>query len=151
MHLVVLRNYFGKNIKMTNVQKNAPDRTQRLREALQRKNGGNASELARYAQVVPQAVSKWLTGTQFPRDRALDLAAEFLNVTPEYLKFGTPTVRPPPTEDSLILMYVKPLEAKLLTNFRESTEQGQHQMMISSTHAEKLSSEKLPEKGAALD
>ncbi|NIA01009.1 helix-turn-helix transcriptional regulator [Massilia sp. CCM 8734] len=136
---------------MTSAEKDVQDRAKRLRDALQRKNGGNASELARYANLVPQSVSKWLYGTQFPRDEALRLAAEFLNVTPEYLKFGTPTVRPPPTADTLILMYVKPLEARLLTNFRESTEQGQRQMMISSTHAEKLSSEKLPDKGAASD
>ncbi|ATQ79271.1 hypothetical protein CR152_32360 (plasmid) [Massilia violaceinigra] len=136
---------------MTRAEKDVQDRAKRLRDALQRKNGGNASELARYANMVPQSVSKWLNGTQFPRDEALRLVAEFLNVTPEYLKFGTPTIRPPPTADSLILMYVKPLEAKLLTNFRESTEKGQQQMMISSTHAEKLPPEKLPAKGAASD
>lgn len=148
---MLLRNYFGKKIKMTRAEKDVQDRAKRLRDALQRKNGGNASELARYANMVPQSVSKWLNGTQFPRDEALRLVAEFLNVTPEYLKFGTPTIRPPPTADSLILMYVKPLEAKLLTNFRESTEKGQQQMMISSTHAEKLPPEKLPAKGAASD
>ena len=136
---------------MTRAEKDVQDRAKRLRDALQRKNGGNASELARYANMVPQSVSKWLNGTQFPRDEALRLVAEFLNVTPEYLKFGTPTIRPPPTADSLILMYVKPLEAKLLTNFRESTEKGQQQMMISSTHAEKLPQEKLPAKGSVPD
>lgn len=134
---------------MTNAEKDLPEPNKRLYEALQRKNGGNASELARYAGVVPQAVSKWLKGTQFPRDKALSLAAEFLDVTPEYLKFGTPTIRIP--TDSLILMYVKPVEVQLLTHFREATEQGQQQMMISSTHAEKLPPEKLPAKGAATD
>lgn len=136
---------------MTKAETDIPEPNQRLQEALERKNGGNASELARYSGVTPQAVSKWLKGMQFPRDKALDKAAEFLNVTPEYLKFGTPTIRAQPAADSLILMYVKPIEAKLLTHFRESTEQGQQQMMISSTHAEKLPPEKLPAKGSAAD
>lgn len=60
----------------------------RLTNLLQAKNGGNQSEMARYVGVTPQAVQKWLAGITEPRGKNLDLAAEFLGVTPAALKFG---------------------------------------------------------------
>jgi len=60
----------------------------RLRKLLQEKNGGNQSEMARYVGVSPQAVQKWMNGANEPRGKNLQLAAEFLGVTPEVLLFG---------------------------------------------------------------
>lgn len=60
----------------------------RLTDLLQAKNGGNQSEMARYIGVTPQAVQKWLAGVTEPRGKNLELAAQFLGVTPSVLKFG---------------------------------------------------------------
>jgi phage repressor protein C with HTH and peptisase S24 domain len=60
----------------------------RLSDLLQAKNGGNQSEMARYIGVTPQAVQKWMSGVTEPRGKNLDMAAEFLGVTPAHLKFG---------------------------------------------------------------
>jgi phage repressor protein C with HTH and peptisase S24 domain len=60
----------------------------RLQQYLNEKNGGNQSELARFVRVSPQAVQKWISGESEPRGRNLELAAEFLGVTPATLKFG---------------------------------------------------------------
>ena len=60
----------------------------RLGLALQAKNGGNQSELARFVGVSPQAVQKWLAGVTEPRGENLMRAAEFVGMTPSALKFG---------------------------------------------------------------
>jgi len=60
----------------------------RIEKLLADKNGGNQSEMARFIGVSPQAVQKWIAGGSEPRGRNLDLAAEFLGVTPAHLKFG---------------------------------------------------------------
>lgn len=60
----------------------------RLTALLHAKNGGNQSEMARHIGVSPQAVQKWLAGLAEPRGKNLDLAAEYLGVTPAALKFG---------------------------------------------------------------
>jgi phage repressor protein C with HTH and peptisase S24 domain len=60
----------------------------RIEKLLAAKNGGNQSEMARFIGVSPQAVQKWIAGGSEPRGRNLDLAAEFLGVTPAHLKFG---------------------------------------------------------------
>ncbi|MDN4038673.1 S24 family peptidase [Massilia sp. YIM B02443] len=60
----------------------------RIEKLLSDKNGGNQSEMARYIGVSPQAVQKWVAGESEPRGKNLDLAAEFLGVTPAHLKFG---------------------------------------------------------------
>jgi phage repressor protein C with HTH and peptisase S24 domain len=52
------------------------------------KNGGNQSEMARYVGVSPQAVQKWMAGATEPKGKNLQMAAEFLGVTPAELKFG---------------------------------------------------------------
>jgi len=62
----------------------------RIESYLAAKNGGNQSEMARYVGVSPQAVQKWIAGLAEPRGKNLELAAEFLGVTPAHLKFGTP-------------------------------------------------------------
>jgi transcriptional regulator with XRE-family HTH domain len=118
----------------------------RLKEALERKNGGNQSELARYVPCTPQAVNKWLMGSQFPRDRVLRRVAEYLDVTPEYLKFGAPNVPPPPRPVEWLLMYVRLDEAELLTELRELSENGKRQFRAAATNAEKLPADKLPRK-----
>lgn len=118
----------------------------RLESALEVKNGGNQSELARAINCTSQAVSKWFSGSQFPREHLLRKAAEYLNVTPEWLKYGTPVTPPPPPEPKWILMYVQPDEAELLTLFRESTPTGKRQVSISAVRSEKEPPKSLPVK-----
>jgi transcriptional regulator with XRE-family HTH domain len=118
----------------------------RLKEALERKNGGNQSELARHVGCTPQAVNKWCAGTQFPRDRILRKIGEYLGVTPEYLKFGTPNVPPPPPPVEWLLMYVRLEEAELLTEVRELSEAGKRQFRAAAAKAEKLPADQLPRK-----
>lgn len=65
----------------------------RLTQLLDAKNGGNQSEMARYIGVTPQAVQKWMSGITEPRGRNLELAAEYLGVTPAVLKFGGQEVK----------------------------------------------------------
>ncbi|WP_230411640.1 S24 family peptidase [Collimonas humicola] len=60
----------------------------RIAEALERKNGGNQSEMARFVGVSPQAVQKWVAGESEPRGKNLELAAQFLGMSPATLKFG---------------------------------------------------------------
>lgn len=59
-----------------------------MERLLAEKNGGNQSELARFVGVSPQAVQKWVAGGAEPRGKNLEMAAEFLAVSPAYLKFG---------------------------------------------------------------
>lgn len=66
----------------------------RIEKLLTEKNGGNQSEMARFIGVSPQAVQKWVAGDSEPRGKNLDLAAEFLGVTPAHLKFGIEMSRP---------------------------------------------------------
>lgn len=61
----------------------------RLRHALEAKNGGNQTELAEYIGVKPQAVQQWMNGKTKPKGNNLEKAAEYLGVTPSYLLFGT--------------------------------------------------------------
>lgn len=60
----------------------------RIEQQLLKKNGGNQSEMARYIGVTPQAVQKWIAGDSEPRGKNLEMAAQFLGVTPAMLKFG---------------------------------------------------------------
>lgn len=69
------------------MDENIGDRIKRL---LDTKNGGNQSELARFAKVSPQAVQQWIANETSPRGKNLDRAAEFLNTTPAELRFGEP-------------------------------------------------------------
>lgn len=61
----------------------------RLNRLLQKKNGGNQSELARAVGVSPQAVQQWSAGETAPRGKRLSQVAEFLGVAPAELQFGT--------------------------------------------------------------
>lgn len=121
----------------------------RLTNAMKEKNGGKlhgaVSALARHAGVTPQAAAKWFSGEQFPRDAALTLVANYLNVTPEWLKFGTPG-RPPLPEPEYFLIYVVPAEAELVTDYRESTETGKRQMRVLGKTVDKLPASELPSK-----
>lgn len=60
----------------------------RIERYLAKRNGGNQSEMARFVGVSPQAVQKWIAGAAEPRGKNLELAAEYLGVTPAVLKFG---------------------------------------------------------------
>lgn len=60
----------------------------RISLALEKKNGGNQSEMARFIGVSPQAVQKWVAGDAVPRGANLQKAAEFLGVPASYLVFG---------------------------------------------------------------
>ncbi|MBB5610570.1 MULTISPECIES: helix-turn-helix transcriptional regulator [unclassified Janthinobacterium] len=120
--------------------------SKRLAAALERKNGGNQSDLARNVNCTPQAVNKWLAGSQFPRDRILRVVADYLGVTPEYLKFGTPNEPPPPPPPKFFLMYLQADEAEFITHVRELSETGRKQLRASLINAEKLPPEALPHK-----
>lgn len=60
----------------------------RLASLLKAKNGASQSDLARYVGVTPQAVQKWMAGVAEPRGKNLEMAAQYLGVTPSFLKFG---------------------------------------------------------------
>ncbi|MET3133604.1 transcriptional regulator with XRE-family HTH domain [Oxalobacteraceae bacterium GrIS 1.11] len=126
----------------------------RLLDALKRTNGGNKSELARFLKVTPQAVQKWCGGEGEPRGQNLLNTAIYLSVTPEYLKFGigaetAAVVAPPPSPPPLPepeLIYAYPDEMKIITAYRESTDKGKHQMLVSSEMTEKKPAALLPAK-----
>lgn len=66
----------------------------RISERLQKKNGGNQSEMARFVGVSPQAVQQWVAGETSPRGSNLRKVCEFLGTTLEYLLTGAaPAVR----------------------------------------------------------
>lgn len=125
----------------------------RLIDALQRINGGNQSELARFAKVSPQAVQKWCSEKGEPRGKNLESVATYLNVTPEYLKFGSCSeaamlalAPPPPPPPFLALTYADANELRLLTSYRESTDDGKHQLLMASEMTEKIPEKLLPAK-----
>lgn len=66
----------------------------RMAAALERKNGGNQSELGRYVGVSPQAVQKWLAGDNEPRGKNLRKVAEFVGVSEIVLLFGEDATQP---------------------------------------------------------
>jgi len=66
----------------------------RIRDALEARNGGNQSEMARHVGVSPQAVQKWIAGESVPRGRNLRLASEFLGVSEPYILFGSDAEAP---------------------------------------------------------
>jgi len=62
--------------------------SERLKDLLSKKNGGNQSELARYVGVSPQAVQKWISGKSAPEGKNLELCASFLGISPAFLQYG---------------------------------------------------------------
>jgi len=130
----------------TYVKGSAAEFGQRLSKALIDKNGGNQSELARAIKCSPQAVQKWVSGVQFPRDKTLRQLAEYLGVTPEWLRFGATGEQVPPQTPEFILAYIKVEEAELLTNYRELTEAGKRQFRVAAASAERLPTASLPKK-----
>jgi SOS-response transcriptional repressor LexA len=60
----------------------------RIAELLSAKNGGNQSELARYAGVSPQAVQQWLAGETSPRGKNLAKVAGFFEISVKDLTYG---------------------------------------------------------------
>jgi transcriptional regulator with XRE-family HTH domain len=62
----------------------------RLAALLQQKNGGNRSELARFAGVTPQAAQLWLNGDVMPRSPKLKLIAKFFGISEAELVYGRP-------------------------------------------------------------
>lgn len=66
----------------------------RIEQYLAKKNGGNQSEMARFVGVTPQAVQKWIAGLAEPRGKNLEMAAQFLGVSPAELRFGTDSTDP---------------------------------------------------------
>jgi SOS-response transcriptional repressor LexA len=63
----------------------------RLAALLEARNGGNQSELARFAGVSPQAVQQWVAGRTAPRGNHLARVAEFLGVSRAFLLYGEQT------------------------------------------------------------
>lgn len=62
--------------------------SERIRIALDKKNGGNQSEMARAIGVSPQAIQKWIAGASEPRGENFKKAAEFLGITEAVLRYG---------------------------------------------------------------
>lgn len=60
----------------------------RIKKALEDKNGGNQSEMARFIDVSPQAIQKWIAGISEPRGKNLTKAAEFLGISELELRYG---------------------------------------------------------------
>lgn len=50
-------------------------------------NSKNASDLARYVDVTPQAAAKWLSGAE-PRPKVKEKIARFFGLTPQELEYG---------------------------------------------------------------
>jgi transcriptional regulator with XRE-family HTH domain len=126
----------------------------RLQKLLDQHAEGNQSALARAAGCTPQAVSKWLAGEQYPRAKLLPKIAAFLHTTPTYLRFGEAPEQlpppPPPAVPPLLLMYVDTVqEAVLLSHFREGTDLGKQQLLLSAAMIQKKPAEELPAKPAA--
>lgn len=76
---------------------------QRLRKALKRspKKVETPTELAlqfslrhKGGQITPQAAQKWLTGQAQPSPEKIETLAEWLNVSPRWLRFGVQDERP---------------------------------------------------------
>lgn len=119
----------------------------RLSDALESKNNGNQSELARVVGCTPQAANKWVSGIQFPREKYLRRIADFLGVTPEWLRFGSPSTPVAPPAPQYLLLYVLIEEAEILSLYRGLTERGKRQFKAAIDAAEKLPDEALPKKG----
>lgn len=117
-----------------------------MQAALQRRNGGNQSDLARAAGCTPQLISKYLLGLNFPRRELLEKIADYLDVTPEYLQYGTPMIPPNPEPPQYLATYVTTDEMVLLHHYRESTAAGKFQMQASGIGAEKRPAHELPAK-----
>lgn len=64
--------------------------SKRIEQALEEKNGGNQSEMARFVGVTPQAVQKWIAGDSEPKGKNLKRAAEFLGMSEADLRYGSP-------------------------------------------------------------
>jgi phage repressor protein C with HTH and peptisase S24 domain len=77
----------------------------RIAEALERKNGGNQSEMARFVGVSPQAVQKWIAGESEPRGKNLERAADFLGMSPAALKFGDSIAQALPTNYKDVVVF----------------------------------------------
>lgn len=88
----------------------------RIERLLEKKNGGNQSELAKFVDVSPQAVQQWIAEKTSPRGGNLEKAADFLGVTPAELRFGIePDAEPAGKPRSVRLVKIKGL-AKLGDN-----------------------------------
>jgi len=118
----------------------------RFTEALERKNGGNKSEMARALGCSPQAVTKWAAGVQFPRDNLLRKSASYLDVSLEWLRFGQPEAAPSPPPQQFLLVYVQFDEIEFLSMYRELSDNGKRQFKAAAAAAERLPAEALPAK-----
>lgn len=80
----------------------------RIERLLEKKNGGNQSELAKFVEVSPQAVQQWIAEKTSPRGENLNKAADFLGVTPAELRFGIePNAEPAGKPRSVRLVKIK--------------------------------------------
>lgn len=96
----------------------------RIAQALQLKNGGNQSELARYVGVSPQAVQKWIAGDSEPKGKNLRKVAEFVGISESVLRFGGPSatemIRPEPSSNVIGIQSKKSKENSVaITQYKE--------------------------------
>jgi len=134
--------------------------TKRLKLALKRSNKkiNTPAELALQfnlrhpnESITPQAAQKWLTGKARPTADKIDTLAEWLAVSPHWLRFGSangeqsiPTVRQTKTQTNMNVA-LSDVEMNLVTQLRQLSE---HQQMLIVDLVEQLAAEwkGIPEK-----
>ena len=62
--------------------------SERLR-GLAFQKGANYADIAKATEATKQSVSLWMKGKMIPKTATLQMLADFLDCTPEYLLFGT--------------------------------------------------------------
>lgn len=113
---------------------------------------GAISKLARYVGVRPQTARTWAKEGVMPRDDHLLKIAEFLKVSPHWLRYGeTKDVPPPERPAKPVLVYLVEDEHLLIQNYRHSTADGKNQILLSSRAAEKLPVEEVLRRDASND
>lgn len=97
-------------------------RTKRLLDAFYA-SGYNQTELCKRTGITKGALSSYLSGRYFPKQRALESLANELNVTIEYL-MGIDT-----EEDAKDLSDLKPLQRQCLSLLEQLNEEGQRRVL----------------------
>jgi len=110
----------------------------RLRAELNKRGRGAISELARYVGVNPQTARTWVADGVNPHEDRLIKIAEFLEVTPHWLRYGEMApAKPPARQMEPVLEYLVEDEHLLIQDYRRCTSEGKHMIRTSARVAEK--------------
>jgi transcriptional regulator with XRE-family HTH domain len=113
----------------------------RLRVELNRRGRGAISELARYVGVKPQTARTWVREGVSPKEPNIEKIAEYLKVSPHWLRYGDAVAPPPPPPQpppEPVLEYLIEDEHQLIQNYRRCTQEGRDQILTASRVAEKM-------------